>query len=80
MASANSCITVFVNPSTTDSRLYMEYYSYKTRHDSHLCLVLSARDGDWLDLFRDQLNELWNDAEPLPLDRGRVTSTEQARP
>lgn len=57
--------SVFVNPNATDSRLYLEYYSYKTRHDSHLCLVLTARDGDWLDLFREQLTEMWNDAEPV---------------
>ena len=63
--------SVFVNPSTTDARLYLEYYSYKTRHDSHLCLVLTARDGDWLELFREQLTELWNDAEPLPVLRPR---------
>lgn len=59
--------SVFINPAATDARLYLEYYSYKTRHDSHLCLVLTSRDGDWLDLFREQLTELWNDAEPLPL-------------
>lgn len=62
--------SVFINPATTDPRLYLEYYSYKTRHDSHLCLVLTARDGDWLDLFREQLTELWNDAEVVPLPAG----------
>jgi hypothetical protein len=64
---------VFASPDTSSARLYLEYYAYKTRLDSQLRMVLSRRDGGWLDHFREQLDQLWSDAEPAPsLERPAV--------
>jgi hypothetical protein len=55
---------VYTNPNTSSARLYLEYYAYKTRVDTQLRMMLSRRDGAWLDHFREQLDELWADATP----------------
>jgi len=56
-----------VNPGRSTARLYLEYYSYKSRHDAQLRLVLTSRDGGSLEHYREQLDNLWEDAEPFDL-------------
>jgi len=66
---------VYVNPSASSARLYLEYYAYKTRMDTQLRMMLSRRDGAWLDHFREQLEELWTDATAAILHPAAASET-----
>ena len=66
---------VYTNPNASSARLYLEYYAYKTRMDTQLRMMLSRRDGAWLDHFREQLEELWADATPAVLHPAATAET-----
>ena len=56
---------VFIEPTTSKSTLYLQYYAFRTRHRATMRMVLRPSDAHWYDTYREQLEEYWSDAEPL---------------
>jgi hypothetical protein len=55
---------VAVDPDTASGTLYVSYYSFKTAGSSIPKMVFQPKDGYWYEHFREEMNNLWNDAMP----------------
>ncbi len=55
-----------MNINAPNGVMYIEIYKYKTKiKEPHF--VLRRKDGTWFNLYRDQLNALWENAGPYPI-------------
>lgn len=55
---------VAVDPDTASGILYVSYYSFKTAGSSIPKMVFQPKDGCWYEQFREEIDNLWNDAAP----------------
>jgi hypothetical protein len=61
-----------MNPDTISGILYLKYYPFRTTGGAKPKIVLRARDGQWYELFRSELHNLW--------DNGTEWVCEERRP
>jgi len=58
---------IFVNPEGNNSKLYLWYYTYKTKNPTKPKMILRPTDERWYQLFKEMILALWNNAKPIPL-------------
>ena len=51
---------ICINPETTSGVLYLEHFPFRTVADSIPRFVLQASDGRWYELFRKEIQILWD--------------------
>lgn len=55
---------VLINPHSSDGRLYLEHYPFKTPGGSLPKFVLEAENGRWYTFFKLEIQTIWDNAIP----------------
>jgi hypothetical protein len=58
-----------MNPESTSGVLYVEHFPYKTVSGALPKFILRPKDGRWYDLFKKEMQTLWNDGVEWKCDR-----------
>jgi hypothetical protein len=58
-----------VDPYTANGILYLSYYPYKTPGGTIPRMMLQSKNGRWYDHFREEMQNLWDNALPWGCER-----------
>lgn len=53
---------IFIDPEDSNGIIYMWFYTYKTRNPTKPKVILHAKDGQWYQLFKEEILALWENA------------------
>ncbi len=59
---------ILINPENNNSILYMWFYTYKIKTQTKPKVILHALDGQWYQLFKDEIFALWENAHEYRFD------------
>jgi hypothetical protein len=57
----------YLDVSKTTATMHVQMYSFRSHGESRPILVLTVRDGEWFEYYKDQAEGIWADADPVDL-------------
>jgi hypothetical protein len=57
----------YLDVSKTAATMHVQMYSFRSHGESRPILVLTVRDGEWFEYYKDQAEGIWADADPVDL-------------